>query len=132
MSVSLMGTMPALRPSDRNCRSSRFTPCPPGKTESPRTADRPELAGSDRPSHRATTECTPSHPIKTLARITVPSSNPRTTVTDESPAARSVSMETTLDEKRTVPGGSSSASASSSAFLSSALTLTSSPLVVFF
>lgn len=65
MSVSLMGTMPALRPSERNCRISFFMPCPSGYTESPRTADRPELSGSDMPSHRATTECTPSHPIRT-------------------------------------------------------------------
>ena len=60
-----MGTMPSLRPGERNCRSSRLMPWPSGKMESPRTADRPELAGSGRPSHRATTECTPSHPIRT-------------------------------------------------------------------
>ena len=48
----------------------------------------------------------------------------------ESLAARSVPMETSLDDKQTVPGGSCSASASSSAFLPTALTDSGEPRLV--
>lgn len=65
MSLSEMGMKPALMPVPTYCRKvwSNLWPC--GNTANPRTADRPESTGSPSPNQRETTECTPSHPIRT-------------------------------------------------------------------